>query len=268
MVDLAGLLLVCDHEPAMVQAREIASRLAIPLVETFDWRNPDAPDFVLHLSDKGLALQQTGKKAPGPVIAEFVSGSVAHRRKFGGGKGQMIAKAVGLNKGGQQLSIFDATAGLGRDSFVLATLGCELTMMERTPVVFELLSDGLQRGRDCGDPDLLDILHRMTLLPGDSLEHLQTLAASEDKPDVIYLDPMFPERTKSASVKKEMAVFHSVVGGDDDADSLLPLALQAARYRVVVKRPAKAPLLNDQAPSYQLQGKTSRYDIYVNRKIP
>ncbi|GAA5316310.1 MAG: class I SAM-dependent methyltransferase [Candidatus Pelagadaptatus aseana] len=266
MSQLANLLLMCDYEPAQPQAQSIAARLGVPLVQALDWRDPSAPSFVLYLSEQGLSLKQTGKKAPGPVAAEFVSGAVAHRRKFGGGKGQMIAKAVGLNKGGQTLAVFDATAGLGRDSFVLSTLGCDVTMMERTPVVYELLLDGLSRARTTDDPELAEILARMTLLAGDSLSYLQQLT-DDDKPDVVYLDPMFPERSKSASVKKEMAAFHSVVGADVDADALLPAALKAARFRVVVKRPAKAPLLNDQQPTYQLSGKTSRYDIYVNQKI-
>ncbi|MEL7401451.1 MAG: class I SAM-dependent methyltransferase, partial [Pseudomonadota bacterium] len=62
--------------------------------------------------------------------------------------------------------------------------------------------------------------------------------------------------------------FHLLVGKDPDADELLSAALSVARYRVAVKRPAKAPFLADTKPTYQLEGKTSRYDIYVNQKIP
>jgi len=79
---------------------------------------------------------------------------------------------------------------------------------------------------------------------------------------------MFPERQKSADVKKEMNASHSIVGADLDADRLLPLALEKAQYRVVVKRPRKAPFLNNQPPSYQLEGKTSRFDIYTRKKMP
>jgi 16S rRNA (guanine1516-N2)-methyltransferase len=96
---------------------------------------------------------------------------------------------------------------------------------------------------------------------------LESLTA-EEFPDVIYLDPMFPERQKTADVKKEMAAFHSIVGKDEDADALLPLALAHVNYRVVVKRPRKAPFLNDQVPSYQLEGKSSRFDIYTVKKLP
>lgn len=263
---MSELLLLCEDRVLRDGAGAVAASLGARMVASIDWRNPDLPQFVLVYDGKGLALQQTGKKAPGPIRADFVSGAVAHRRKFGGGKGQMIAKAVGL-KSGKDLSVFDATAGLGRDSFVLATLGCNVIMMERSPVVSELLADGLERASLSADPELQAILGRMTLQRGNSADYLSGVHEGEGA-DVIYLDPMFPDRSKSASVKKEMAAFHSLVGKDEDASLLLPAAQIAARYRVVVKRPAKAPFLNEQSPTYQLEGKTSRYDIYVNQKIP
>ncbi len=227
-------------------------------------KQADEASMVLLLDQQGLALQPLGAKAAGPIRADFTSGAVDHRRKFGGGSGQMIAKAVGV-KLSRPLSLLDATAGLGRDAFVLASLGCQVQLYERHPVVAALLADGLQRAGASFDDSLRVIVERLSLLPVDSLS---ALAASPDQVDVVYLDPMFPERSKSASVKKEMAVFHQLVGRDEDADGLLPLAQSLARYRVVVKRPRKAPFLNNQSPSYQLSGKTSRYDIYVNRKLP
>lgn len=245
------------HEPAAA----LAQRLGIAL-----WvADASVPDegFVLLLDQQGLALQQLGKKAPGPIRVDFEGGAVAHRRKFGGGSGQMIAKAVGV-KVSRPLRVFDATAGLGKDAFVLASLGCEVILSERNPVVAELLADGLQRAQQSDEAELRQIAQRMTLAAGDSLTGLNP----GNDIDVVYLDPMFPDRSKSASVKKDMAAFHHVVGKDEDADGLLPRALAAARYRVVVKRPRKAPFLNDQSPAYQLSGKTSRYDIYVNCKLP
>ena len=81
------------------------------------------------------------------IYVDFVEGELAHRRKFGGGKGQMIAKAVGLNKGFVP-TILDATAGLGADAFVLASLGCEVKMIERSPLARLLLADGLERAKN------------------------------------------------------------------------------------------------------------------------
>ena len=247
----------------------LASQLQIPVLRD---QSPDiitSAEFVLLVDETRVVLQQTGRKAPGPILVEFTEGSVDHRRKFGGGKGQMIAKAVGI-KSGCYPHVLDATAGLGKDSFVLASLGCPVTLLERSPIVQVLLQDGLVRALAFAreqDPELLVVLQRMQLITQDSGAYLASLDASA-LPDVIYLDPMFPERNKSADVKKEMAAFHDIVGKDEDADSLLPLALERVNYRVVVKRPRKAPFLNNQTPSYQLEGKSSRYDIYTIKKLP
>ncbi len=203
-----------------------------------------------------LAVQRAGSKEK-PIVVDFVGGKAGHRRKFGGGKGQDIAKAVGLNKGVKP-SVLDATGGLGRDAFVLASLGCNVTMIERSPVVATLLEDGLRRALE--DRDVSPIAEQMSLLKGNAIELMK---ASENKYDVVYLDPMFPHREKSALVKKEMRLFQDLLGDDPDADQLLEPALELAEYRVVVKRPRLAPDLNGQAPTYRLEGKACRYDIYA-----
>ena len=254
---------------ARLTAELLAAKLQTPLLHEQSAAEITDYEFVVIVDESGIALQQTGRKAPGPIRAEFTEGAVDHRRKFGGGKGQMIAKAVGI-KAGCYPHVLDATAGLGKDSFVLASLGCKVTMLERSPVVQALLGDGLARALDFAsahDVELFSLLQQMTLIAQDSNEYLSALDSAVF-PDVIYLDPMFPERQKSADVKKEMAAFHSIVGKDDDADSLLPLALAHVNYRVVVKRPRKAPFLNSHTPSYQLEGKSSRYDIYTIKKLP
>jgi 16S rRNA (guanine1516-N2)-methyltransferase len=281
------LIISCLDAHLQRRASTIAQQLGAQLdgehslKALYDRNNTDM-QFVLQFDEQGLALQQLGKKVPGPIRADFYGGSVAHRRKFGGGSGQMIAKAVGV-KISRPLSVLDCTAGLGKDAFVLASLGCRMTLLERTPTVAALLDDGLARGRGCDDGPTREICQRMQLIKQDSQAYLQALVSAQgggtvqgeagsvgelSSIDVVYLDPMFPERTKSAQIKKDMLAFHSVVGADTDADALLPLACQAAKYRVVVKRPRKAPFLNNAEPSYQLEGKTSRYDIYVNAKIP
>lgn len=208
------------------------------------------------------------------IYTDFVHGELAHRRKFGGGKGQMIAKAVGLNKG-YTPNVLDATAGLGSDAFVLACLGCKVTMIERSIIARLLLQSGLQQAQmalaETSDNELSKVINRMTLIEGDSLsflekEYFESLNIS--LPEVIYLDPMFPVRKKKAEVKKGMKAFHELIGSDEDAAGLLSKALEIAEYRVVVKRPRIAPFLADKQPSYQLSGKSSRFDIYTKKALP
>lgn len=218
------------------------------------------PLFSLHYDRDGLALTKTDEPKLGAIRVDFVSGAAAHRRKFGGGKGQAIAKAVGLNKGkGITPHVLDGTAGLGRDAFVLASLGCKVTLHERHPVVAALLYDGLERAYLNAEIGSW-MSERMKMAFGSS--H-QLLPETQTDIDVVYLDPMFPHREKSAAVKKEMRVFQSLVGSDLDADLLLSPAHDLAMKRVVVKRPDYAPFLDEKTPSMQIKTKKNRFDVYV-----
>ncbi len=262
------------------EAETLAKSLQVPLISS-DERLPADVDFELVLGSAGLSLREqsvqrdTGKpkklknkeinKVIADVRCDFIAGELRHRRLYGGGKNQMILKATGLNK--HKPSIMDLTAGLGRDSYVLATAGARVTMFERQPIVAALLADGLRRLRGGGDEQELAIAQRLYLYQGDSLDCLAAFAEQE-APDVIYLDPMFPERGKTAKVKKAMAFFHHLVGSDDDAAALLPLALATARYRVVVKRPRHAPPLADIKPGLCFEGKSTRFDVYPLKKMP
>ena len=222
-------------------------------------------ECVLVFDNNGLALHALGLSGNSlSVRADFRDASTTYRRKKGGGKGQMIAKAVGL-KGGVYPYVLDATAGLGKDAFVLASLGCRVTLLERSPIVHALLKDGLERAVKFGiseDAELLEILNRMQLIGSDGLDYMEAVSL-EERPDVVYLDPMFPPRTKSAQVKKEMQVLNRLLGTEDSADALLESALRIARNRVVVKRPRTAPALSGTEPSYPLEGKRNRYDVYT-----
>lgn len=237
------------------QAEHWAQRLGLPLEDT-------QAEFALQVTDDGLQLQQLGADTAGPVRVDFVEGSAAHRRLFGGGSGQMIAKAVGIQPGVRP-RVLDATAGLGKDAFVLASLGCEISLIERQPIIAALLEDGLIRG--LRDREIGPIIAQMRLLTGNSIELIRSWEG--EPPQVIYLDPMFPHREKTALVKKEMRLFRPLVGDDLDAPALLEAALLLATHRVVVKRPRKAPSIDGPKPGYALDGKSSRYDIYPKKAL-
>ncbi|WP_241737587.1 class I SAM-dependent methyltransferase [Neptunicella marina] len=215
--------------------------------------------LALLLDGNGLSLKQLDEPKTGAVQVDFASDAMNYRRQHGGGKKEAVAKAVGI-KTSQRPSILDCTAGLGRDAFVLASLGCQVKMIERSNVVAALLDDGLQRA--ASHPDLMHWLpQHMQLLTGTAVMVMQQWQG--DNPDVVYLDPMFPHRKKAALVKKEMRLFQQLLGPDEDADALLPPALALAAKRVVVKRPAGAPHLNQQKPQIEMAGKANRFDIYL-----
>lgn len=178
---------------------------------------------------------------------------MAHRHQFGGGKGQLIAKAVGLKKYPNP-TVLDLSAGFGQDAFVLASLGCQVVMLERCDVMCQLLADGLLRLKS-KRPDML-----LSLIKLDAISYLKQLSAL---PDVIYFDPMYPETGNTASNKREMQLLRELAGDDDDAVNVFQMARQKAQKRIVIKRPKQGAMIGDVEPDFQVLGKSSRYDIYL-----
>lgn len=257
-------LLAADPRDDLVAAA-LAERLGLPLLPTgSDPASCETVDAALVVSGDSLSLQQTGRGVPGPVAVDFGSAAMRHRRRSG--HNELLGRAVGVGKK-RPLLVVDATAGLGRDSFVLADLGCEVTLCEREQVIAELLRAGMHVAAGRRDPWLDEVLGRMQLHPADA----RSLPADRlRQADVIYLDPMFPQRGKSAAVKKEMALFQLLLDRADtqeDADDLLGWALRQGAARVVVKRPPRATSLRGQQPSHSVAGKAVRYDVYVQRKL-
>jgi len=225
-------------------------------------------DFLLHITTDKLELRKVDKNLKKPsknalaISVDFAEGKAQHRRLHGGGKGQDIAKAIGLHKISEP-TVLDLTAGMGGDAFVLASLGATLTMLERNSIVHALLKDALDRAKLKDDAELQDILSRLSLTKQNATDYLNQLNES-DYPDVIYLDPMFPSRSKSAQVKKEMQFFHDIVGADEDSENVFLLALTKAKKRIVVKRPRLAEKLTESVqPAFEITGKSTRYDVYL-----
>ncbi|MDC0497417.1 class I SAM-dependent methyltransferase [bacterium] len=248
------------NEDSSLKPKEIESKLRERFIS-----NNKGLTYLLIRRDGLLSLTQVGSDSLLSVSADFCCTTLNYRRLKGGGKNQMLAKAIGLNKRAN-LKVLDCTAGLGRDAFILASLGCTIQLIERVSEVSILLKDALELAtHSIGgmDSDFRSTIDRLRLIERDSLEYMSELN-QETLPDVIYLDPMFPERKKSALVKKEMRVFHDLVGPDNDADELLKAAIKTGVRRVVVKRPRIAPALKlESRPSHSLDGKSNRYDIYL-----
>ena len=257
-----SLIALKSDTTCVEQSRLLAEHLQIPLL--VEGANQQFA-YLLHYTERGLAIQQTGAGAPGPVLVDFTAGAADHRRKRGGG--ELIVKAVAGHKQDRP-SVLDATAGLGRDSFVLASRGYAVTLCERSPLIAALLADGLSRARHSAgqhnDDELRAVIDRMQLVEMDSCEYLRR-EGQVNPPDVVVIDPMFPASKKSALVKKEMRAFQQLVGADIDSEELLTLAIATAKHRVVVKRPKKAEVLAGRKPNFTVEGKAIRFDIYSLR---
>ena len=191
----------------------------------------------------------------------FIEGPILHRLKYGKGRGQNLAKAVGM-KSNKNRNIIDATAGLGYDSFILASLGANVTLIERSEKIYKLLQDGISEGMLYGG-EISKIIGRMSLIYGDSKNILPQLS-----PEVILIDTMYKDRKKSALVKNDMRLVREMVGSDSDYIELIEVALKFALNRVVIKQPRYAePLKEIKACSHQILGKTIRYDVHMIAKF-
>ncbi|MCD6039386.1 MAG: rsmJ [Gammaproteobacteria bacterium] len=265
------VVLLCATEEASMQAVKIgifpilpdlqslaetlAHRLALPIV----LNHPESYDYVLVLTSDYIGLQKT-RAMPLPLYVDFLSGKMHYRSQNTSLKNEALVRAMGL-KGKTHPKIVDATGGLASDAFMLASLGFGVVLLERSPIIHLLVADGMQRAQK--NQHLAPIMDRLHLIQADAISWLECLKAC-DRPDIIYLDPMFPTRKKCALPKQAMLVLRDIVGEDIDANELFKTALACALKRVVVKRPRLASaLMENCAPSFSLRGNHSRFDVYM-----
>lgn len=214
--------------------------------------NAEAPRLIR--DDLGLALAQ------GDVVVRGDFNRMRPRLKPANLARELVVRAAKVKGQTNEPLAVDATAGLGEDSFLLAAAGFRVLMFERNEIVAALLRDALVRA--AGEPDLTDIVARMQLVEGDSVS---ALACLDEAPDVVLLDPMFPEKKKNAAVKKKLQLLQQLERPCEDEAALLEAACSALPRKIVVKRPAKGPYLAGRKPSYSLAGKAVRYDCIVLR---
>jgi 16S rRNA (guanine1516-N2)-methyltransferase len=233
----------------------LAQKLNLPLVA-----NQQAEyDYFLILTPHSLTLQKAGSPSLS-LCVNFLAEKMLYRRQQASLKNEALARALGL-KGKIYPKIVDATGGLAGDGFIVAALGFDIVLLERSAIVYALVADGIQRARE--HAAMAAVIDRLRLIHVDAIHWLQNLPDAE-RPDIIYLDPMFPERKKSALPKQEMLILHDIVGNDRDADALFKTALACAIKRVVVKRPRLAVSLAAAVkPSFSLTGSSSRFDVYL-----
>lgn len=240
------------------RAELMAHQLGLPLIAPAQPLTDSQAGFRWFDNKLSLHLLLDGKESE--LSLDFCEGEVGFRAARVNKSNEVVAKAIGC-KPHYRPKVLDATAGMGRDALVMAMLGCQVVMQERHFAIFELLADALRRFKSI--PELSAVSEKMSLSRIDSLERLMPDDLIQQQVEVIYLDPMFPERKKSALVKKEMRIFKQLAGEDPDADELLLRALKTGVKRVVVKRPKGAPFLAEIKPTHQITAKKFRYDVYL-----
>lgn len=275
-MEAPAIAVLCENDARRAEAEALAAHLGAPLVAA-----PEPGALHLKVTREGLVLARDGMELR-PDFADMLP-----RIKQGVLQRELLVKAARV-KGVEHPRAVDATAGLGEDGFLLAAAGFDVTLCEADSVIAALLADALERA--ALDPALAPIVARMRLVEGDSratLAKLGARAVAQDgaggdaglgpqpvnepcrlpvaPPDVVYLDPMFPGRTKSAAVKKKFQLIHGLESPTDplDEEALLRAALAARPRKIVIKRPVKGPHLAGVKPSHSIAGKAVRYDCIV-----
>jgi 16S rRNA (guanine1516-N2)-methyltransferase len=251
------LAVSAEHDSLNSKAIVLAQSLQLPFVpqDSLDYL------YLLIVTSEKLLLKSTQRKNTNAIYVDFLSAKLRYRQK--NPQRELLKKAMGMPSG----FVVDATAGLGEDAFILATKGYNVLMIERSPILAKLLEDGLERYHTALSPTnsafkngSLRFIHR------NAIDYLPILAQTTTI-DVVYLDPMFPDRKKAALPRKEMEFLRELIGKDSDASKLLEIALKVARRRVVVKQPRLAPALGNLAPSFSLIGKACRFDVYHRKRL-
>tara|TARA_R110002073_G_scaffold138908_4_gene288730 strand:+ start:897 stop:1736 length:840 start_codon:yes stop_codon:yes gene_type:complete len=271
--------IIYDDNISPLRAEHIASMLSQFTLESIEGESSPDGEISFLVEESSLSLVDFTLDKRARVQIDFTGGATDHRRRYGGGKSQSLAKAIGLDQK-KGLCVVDATAGMAADSFVMACLGANVILLERSPVLALMIHEGLHSAAQSvaasvatNDEVLGNIIQRMQLLHVDALDWLKQ--QENDSLEVVYLDPMFPERKKKAAVKKEMQLLHSLLepslqqGALREAEerNLLEQAIRTSYHRTVVKRPRHAPALGGQKPGYSLEGKSTRFDVYPKRTI-
>ncbi len=248
---LANWALTCNDPQVLPRARALAERWEVPLLSA----PTEGVMALLEVSSAGLALHLAGPNAPGPLQLDFTSGAT-RRRVRTSGRRSLLGRALGFTRRPPAL-VVDATAGLGQDGFVIAALGARVVMIERVTPLFLLLEDALARA--ARHPDTAVPASRIELVHGDARDWL---TATTERPDAVHLDPMYPKRSRHALSAKGMQLAQHLAGDDADAPALLHAA-RACAPRVAVKRPNRAGPLGDIAPQARVEGRKTRYDLYL-----
>ena len=218
--------------------------------------NKSNEDFRIFKKDNIIFLQSIKRNDWLPFSINFSSNNFIRRKNQA--NSQDIIKAIGIKVNLIKPKVLDTTAGQGRDSFILASLGCNITLLERNKVIYLLLKNAIENAKN--NDELKNIVKNMTIINQDSVKFLEN---NNDFFDVIYLDPMFPKSKKSRLVKKDMQIFREIVGNDLDSSKILESALKSNTKRVVVKRMNKSDFLDNKKPNFSIKGTSIRFDVYI-----
>ncbi|MES3036720.1 MAG: class I SAM-dependent methyltransferase [Bdellovibrionota bacterium] len=205
-------------------------------------------DFLIgYHPEEGVSLTDREKRV---LKINFDTDPAYHRQKVF--KKDPLIKALGVSQGRHR--VWDLTAGLGRDALMMAHYGLQVTSFERNPALFLLLQEAARSSEECKSLklrfDFQDAETVLTQLPQPFPEN-----------GVIYFDPMFPTKKKSALPPQEMVILRELTGADEDAEEIIEKIHHIPGARAVIKRPDSAPQLK--GVSHSIMAKLVRFDVII-----
>lgn len=279
---LVSLMVLQDTRESRLRAEDLSAYLNVPVtlptangiaegrmlesnLSSFVSDSCSTP-FSILITNHQLMLKNN-KVNQHPLVIDFSSGSSYSRRLKGSGTTQLLAKAIGIKQGARP-DVLDCTAGLARDAYWLAGMGCHVIMLERSSIIAVLIEDALSRAKleavESEYNNGENIAARLSLIEVDAKDYLKdSRTKSVSRNTVIYIDTMFPERKKTAQIKGEMQLLQGLLGKEDEAEVLVKIALEGGYRRVVVKRPAKGSWQDALKPHHVIKGKTIRFDVFM-----
>lgn len=219
---------------------------------------------------QGRVLQSSLPAMGGNFFLDYAHGPLGYRLQAKRVMHEPLAKVISRGA-----FVFDATGGIAKDAIMMALLGCKVWTCEAHPLIASLVQDGLERVRHLTAYSLLFEQESFNFFAVDALTKLSEFYAKplEQRPDIIYLDPMFPAKVKSSSAKKTMQWLQHIHAHTShmypdysvaEPHELLSMGLKLAQKRVVVKRPLHAgPLTLAPEVSFSRRFQSARFDVYV-----
>ena len=201
-----------------------------------EWGGVSQPSLLLNRD--GLAVFEPSFTHPFRIASEEV--------KRHASANSMLCRACGVAK--TDFLVLDAFGGFGIDALALAHFS-SVEVIERAPLTFVVLVELASRFN-----------LPLTTSYGDGMDRIGSASAEFD---VVYLDPMFPVRSKRALPNRAMQYLQlrdQEQENDLDLSALIAQAREAASDRVVLKRRTKDPKIG--SPNHSVSGKTVRFDVY------
>jgi 16S rRNA (guanine1516-N2)-methyltransferase len=247
-------IVIAESERFSEAAADLATGLGLEVMLDTESEAASCCMFRIEVGHEIAVLSGFGKNKR-RVLVDFSLASLRQRVQSGGK--DLLIRACGLHKAKHPIrKVIDATAGFGGDAWVLAAQGVDVLAIEQDPLVAALLQNALQRA-------LVQGLHgaqNLTFMGGNSM-----LVKAQSRVDIVYIDPMFSAGRRSAASSKSMSFLQDWLASrysEERQIALFDWALSLASYRVVVKRALKAEWLSSHAPTFQIKGKTHRFDVY------